>query len=80
LGNVFAGSIGGLYRILDSLSGGLLLDYRSAPSPSTGERLDLVPFASWLFLPPWSADVYVSAGLADGSPDVGVGVQFAYPF
>jgi hypothetical protein len=69
-----------MYRVLDSLSGGLLLDYRQSPSPSTGQRLDLVPFVSWQFFPPWSLDTYVSAGLADGSPDGGVGVQFAYTF
>lgn len=80
LSDVFVGSIGGLYRILDSLSGGLLLDYRQSPSPSTGQRLELVPFASWQFAPPWSVESYVSAGLADGSPDVGVGVQFGYTF
>jgi hypothetical protein len=78
LDNVFVGSLGGLYRILDQLSVGLLLDYRSSPSPSTGQRLDLVPYISWIFVPPWSLDGYVSAGLAEGSPDVGVGFQLGY--
>jgi hypothetical protein len=78
LDNVFVGSLGGLYRILDRLSAGLLFDYRQSPSPSTGQRMDLVPYVSWIFSPPWSLDGYVSAGLADGSPDVGVGFQIGY--
>lgn len=78
LDNVFVGTVGGLYRILDPLNIGLLLDYRQAASASTGERLELVPFATWKVNPRWSVDLYVSAGLASGSPDVGVGVQVGY--
>lgn len=78
LHDVFVGSIGGLYQFLDTLSAGALIEYRQAPSASTGERLEVVPFATWRFLYPWKLEGYVSAGLADGSPDVGVGTQLAY--
>lgn len=78
LDNVVVASVGATYRILTTLTAGLLLDYRQAPTPQTGERLELVPYASWVFLRPWSVDGYVSAGLAAGSPDVGVGFQVAY--
>jgi hypothetical protein len=78
LDDVFVGSIGALYRILDPLSAGLLLEYRQSPSPETGQQLDLVPFGAWQFHPPWSVEGYVSAGLADGSPDVGVGLQLCW--
>jgi len=78
LNNVVVASVGGLYRILDPLNIGLSLDYRQAASSSTGERLELVPFATWKIDTRWSVDTYVSAGLANGSPDVGVGVQIGY--
>jgi hypothetical protein len=80
LSDVFVGSLGGIYRLFESLDGGVLFDYRQSPSPSTGERLELVPFATWRFRPPWSIDTYVSGGLADGSPEVGVGFQVAYTY
>jgi hypothetical protein len=60
------------------LNAGALLDYRQSPSSSVGERLEVVPFASWKVAPQWSVDVYTSAGLASGSPNVGVGLQIGY--
>lgn len=78
LDDVFTGSIGAMYRVLATLNAGLLLDYRAAPTPETGERLELVPYGSWTVVTPWSLDAYVSAGLANGSPDVGVGTQLGY--
>jgi hypothetical protein len=78
LSDVFVGSLGALYRFLPSLSGGALLDYRTSPSPSTGQRLELVPYAAWLIAEHWPLEGYLSAGLADGSPDFGVGFQLGY--
>jgi len=78
LNNVVVSSVGGLYRVLDPLNIGLSLDYRQAATSSTGERLELVPFATWKIDARWSVDTYVSAGLASGSPDVGVGLQIGY--
>lgn len=78
LNDVFVGSAGAVVRIVDGVSAGLLLDYREASSSSTDERLEIVPFAAWRFLPHWSIDPYVSAGLTKGSPDAGVGVQLSY--
>jgi hypothetical protein len=78
LDDVFTGTVGSLYRIWSSLSGGALLDYRQAPTASTGQRLELVPYVSWVIAPPWTLDSYVSIGLANGSPDFGVGTQLGY--
>jgi hypothetical protein len=75
LDDVFGFAAGAQVRILPPLAAGVLLDYREASSAATGERLELVPFASWTFTRPWSIEAYVSAGLASGSPDAGVGVQ-----
>jgi hypothetical protein len=78
LDDVLVASAGAQYRFLSSLSAGLLLDYRGAPTPATGQRLEIVPYTTWIVVPPWSVDAYVAAGLASGSPDVGVGVQIGY--
>ena len=78
LRNIFIASVGAAYQVLDTGSAGLLCDYRQRSSASSGERLELVPFGSWRFLRPWSLEAYASAGLADGSPDVGVGIQLGY--
>lgn len=75
LNDVFGTSAGAQYRILDTIAGGLLIDYRQASSSATDPRLELVPFASWNFVSSWSLDTYVSVGLADGSPAAGVGLQ-----
>jgi hypothetical protein len=78
LDDVAVASVGAQYQIVRPLTGGLLLDYRGAPTASIDKRLEIVPYATWLFFPPWSLDAYASAGLAQGSPDVGVGAQVAY--
>jgi hypothetical protein len=78
LNNVFLASAGAAYRILDTLSAGMLLDYRQPSSDSSGERLEIVPFGAWKVVQPWSLEMYASAGLASGSPDVGVGIQVGY--
>jgi len=78
LHDVWLASAGGMYRVLDSLWGGLYLDYQEAATSTSGTRLDLVPFVSWTVERHWSIDLYVSAGLASGSPDVGVGLQIGY--
>ena len=78
LSNVLGASVGGQYQIFTTLSAGLSLDYRQAASAETGEQLELVPFASWKFIRPWSLDVYALAGLKSGSPDAGFGLQVGY--
>jgi hypothetical protein len=78
LRNVVVASVGAAYQIIDTVSAGLLLDYRQPSSGSSGDRLEIVPFGSWKFMRPWSIETYLSAGLADGSPDVGVGFQLGY--
>ena len=78
LRNVVLASAGAVYRIVDTLSAGLLVDYRQPSSAESGDRVEIVPFGAWKFVPPWSLDVYASAGLASGSPEVGVGLQLGY--
>ncbi len=76
--NVAVATVGAQYQFLQALSAGLLLDYGGAPTPTTGQRLEIVPYATWIFLFPWSVDAYAAAGLAEGSPDAAVGFQVGY--
>jgi hypothetical protein len=78
LNNVFTASVGAQYRVRDRFTVGLLFDYREAASATTGPRMELVPFGSFSLLPHWDLGVSTVAGLADGSPDAGVGVQITY--
>lgn len=80
LDNVWSGWTGAMYHLMDPLWVGLQLDYRQAANASSDERLDLVPFVSWRLGEHWSIDPYLSAGLADGSPAIGVGLQLGYTF
>jgi hypothetical protein len=67
-------------RLTDRVDGGVLVDWRQAASSQSGERLEIIPFAGWLVTDQWSVNAYASAGLADGSPDAGVGIEVAYAF
>jgi hypothetical protein len=71
-------STGLSYKLLEALNLGFSFDYGSPTSSSAGQRIDLVPFLYWNLTPAWALGGYGSAGLADGSPDVGVGVQLSY--
>lgn len=71
--------IGGLsYQAAEALYLGISLDYGSPTSSSAGQRIDLVPFVTWNITDSMTLATYASAGLASGSPDVGVGVQLGY--
>ena len=49
-------------------------------SAVSGERLEIIPFASVRVQVHWLLSTYMSAGLATGSPDVGTGLQIGYGF
>jgi len=82
LDNVFTASGGAQYRVLDrtnvKLNVGLLFDYREAASATTGPRMELLPFGSFSLPPHWYVGMHAVAGLADGSPDAGAGLEIAY--
>lgn len=80
LDDVVTAAGGAQYRVLDAFYLGLLVDWRQAASSSSGERLELVPIASWRWRPHWALSGYATAGLADGSPDAGGGVTLGYRF
>lgn len=80
LRDVFAGSVGAQWLFDDRLAAGLMLDYRERASATSGERVEIIPFASYRMRDHWILSTYVSAGLAMGSPDVGVGLEAGYGF
>jgi len=76
----FLASGGALYRLVDHVDAGCFVSWRQTATPTTGDVLDVVPFATVRITPHWLVDSYVTAGLASGSPDVGTGVQVRYRY
>jgi hypothetical protein len=73
-------SVGATYRIDARDSAGASLDGRERVSPGGAEQKELVGFWSRRFAGPWRAQLYVLLGLADGSPDFGMGATAIYAF
>jgi hypothetical protein len=44
------------------------------------DTIEIIPFASYRFRTHYLLSTYVSAGLAAGSPDVGIGLEAGYGF
>ncbi len=78
LDNVWLASVGAMVRILGSLDAGMFVFYQESASASAGDQLDLMPYVDWRITDTWSASSYATAGLLDGSPDFGVGLQLTY--
>lgn len=80
LKNVLYGSIGGIYKIDEQTSGGLMLDLRQASSTTSGARREATTFVTRKLDGFWKAQAYVLKGFADGSPDWGIGATIARSF
>ncbi len=78
LDNVWLASLGAAVRVIDTVDAGLFAFYQESASDNAQDQLDLMPYASWRITKSWSASSYVTAGLQDGSPDFGVGLQLTY--
>ena len=75
LDDVAYGSVGCDYRIERGLNAGLSLDGRQASTAASDPMLELVGYVNWGSGARWSFMTYAVAGLADGSPDTGIGLQ-----
>lgn len=73
-------SVGAIYRIDRRDSAGLSLDGRERVSPGSAEQRELLGFWTRRFAGPWRAQLYALLGLADGSPDFGMGATATYAF
>jgi hypothetical protein len=58
----------------------LSLDGRERVSPGGAEQRELLGFWTRRFAGPWRAQLYFLKGLADGSPDWGMGATALYAF
>jgi hypothetical protein len=73
-------SVGASYRIDARDSAGLSLDGRERVSTASAEQRELVGFWTRRLGGPWRAQLYFLKGLADGSPDWGLGATALYAF
>jgi hypothetical protein len=78
LRNTWLATAGSFYQIKTPLEAGVFVYFREAATSSSYDQLEAVPFLSWKFAPQFSLGTYVSAGILDGSPDVGTGLQVSY--
>jgi hypothetical protein len=72
--NVLYGTVGAAHRFSDTTSVGLALDAQQAVVDGEEEKLELTVFLSARADPKTKVTGYVLRGLADGSPDWGVGI------
>ncbi len=69
---------GGLgYRLSRQWRSGFVVDFRQASTARSRKRLALVPYVTWKLTRKWAINLYGVAGLADGSPDAGGGIQLS---
>lgn len=73
-------TVGTTYRIDARDSAGLSLDGRERLSPGSAEQRELVGYWTRRLAGPWRAQLYFLLGLADGSPDHGMGATATYAF
>ena len=69
-----AGLIG---RLHESVSGGLFVDWREAPSRTADDPLELTPYLALRWGSHWTLSPYGVWGLSDGSPDFGFGLHLS---
>jgi hypothetical protein len=73
-------TIGASYRLDARDSVGLSLDGRERVSAASAEQRELIGFWTRRLTGPWRAQLYFLLGLADGSPDWGMGATALYAF
>ncbi|WP_346839964.1 hypothetical protein [Microbulbifer sp. SAOS-129_SWC] len=76
--DVWYTSVGSGYRLNDQSSVGMSLDYQQATSDTSDPSTELFGYLNHKFSQQWSGMLYAYLGLADGSPDQGVGFQVSY--
>jgi hypothetical protein len=76
--DVWYTSVGSGYRLSESSSVGLSLDYQQATTDTSDAATELSAYINHKLNNQWSGMVYAYVGLADGSPDQGFGFQLSY--
>ncbi|MHB1331628.1 MAG: transporter family protein [Sulfuriferula sp.] len=80
LDNVFYGSVGGVYKISQQTSGGLILDLRQKVVSTGASQRDVTAFISHKINQDWKAQVYAVNGFSNASPDWGAGAMLTRIF
>ncbi|MFT5447314.1 MAG: hypothetical protein ACI9DC_002489 [Gammaproteobacteria bacterium] len=78
LHNALLGSAGMDYRFSPAINAGGLLDWREPASRNSDDALEFVPYLSWKAGGGITLTGYGTVGLADGSPERGIGVQISF--
>ncbi len=78
LRNVWLASVGTVLQVASGVNAGAFLFYQQSASTTSEDQLDIMPYIDWKPTTDWSISLYTTAGLQDGSPDFGTGVQLTY--
>ena len=78
--NVWSMSFGASYKIDERTDLGAAFDTRDRVVPGGSPQRELIGFFTRKLTGSWKAQVYGLIGLADGSPDWGLGATLAHPF
>jgi hypothetical protein len=76
LDNVFYLSLGGDYRLNEAINFGASLDFQEAAVSSADDALEIFSYLGWKTTETTLLTIYGYAGLTDGSPDAGGGLQW----
>ena len=76
LDNVFYVSLGGDYRINETVNCGATLDFQQAATSSSDDALEIFSYMGIKIAENSLLTLYAYAGLTDGSPDLGGGLQW----
>ena len=75
LDNVFYLSLGADYRVNETINCGMTLDFQQAATDSSDDALEVFGYLGYRISEDCLLNFYGYAGLTDGSPDVGGGLQ-----
>ncbi len=80
LDNVWSATLGASYKLDERDSAGLMLEGRQRVAPGASPQRELTGFFTRKLDRFWKAQAYALIGLANGSPDWGLGLSAARPF
>ena len=75
LDNVFYLSLGADYRVNEAVNFGATIDFQEAATDTSDDALELFSYVGYRISKQWMLNFYGYAGLSDGSPDAGGGLQ-----
>lgn len=72
------GQLGFVAPVTNSVSAGLIYDYRESASTFAEDSHELLPYLSWNISPRWTFSSFASWGFTDASPEIAVIAQIGY--